>query len=80
MREYISNSNHVTFGHHLLVFLGPSNTIWQRVGLGVHHPLLGKLSLSHAKGNQLSVGEIRDSGYVNRGLCGLNKSSVHAMG
>lgn len=80
MREYTSNSDHVTFGHHLLVFLGPSNTIWQRMGLGVHHPRLGKLGLSPAKGNQLPVGEIRESGYVNFGFRGLDKSSVHPMG
>ena len=80
MCEYTSNSNSITFGHHLLVFLGPSNTIWQRMALGVHHPRLGKLSLSYVKGDELTVGKIRESGNVNIGFRGLDKSSGHPMG
>ncbi len=49
MREYTSDSRNITFGNHLLVFLGPSNTIWQRMDLGLHHPRLGKLGLSHTE-------------------------------
>ena len=80
MREYTSSPNDITFGHHLLVFLGPSNTIWQRMDMGLYHPRLGKFGLSHIKGDQLPAGEIRESGNVNIGCRRLDKPFVHQMG
>ena len=80
MREYASNSRNFSLGHHLLVFLGPSNSIWQRMDLGLHHPRLGKSGLSHTKGDQIPVGEILESDNANIGFRRLDKSSLHPMG
>lgn len=80
MPEYTGNSNYSTFGPYLLVFLGPSTTIWQRMALGLHHPRLGKLALSHPKGGEIRVGEIRKSRTVNLSFRCLDKPSVNQMG
>ena len=80
MRECTSNSRDITFGHHLLVFLGPRNTIWQRMDLGLHHPRLGKFGLYHTKGGKTPVDEIRESRNVDIGFRHFDKPSVHQMG